>query len=492
MPTPSRTAAYSAAGSPNDSLQSQPPSSMNVAPRASWTAWNAVRDRIAHGAGLLVGGRGTPEPRSRRYTPSLNRCSTRRGRPAAARTRSPTVGSVPGDSRVARTRNACAVTSASSSASCGFATGTPSRPAVDVNPYPKSAARRGRRPVRLDRQVPDVDRAAAPPRGAPAEDRRQEVHLDVRVPHQEVAAADRLAEREPRLIQPGSARQVLRAELVDLLRGHGRRDVRIDQLMQRVGEHDPSAAHGNHAERHDDVAREVQARRLEVERDELDVPPRPPADDDATGRRPSSGPLDPHDARLGDDGVHPEIEVAVRQVVVHQLDVEPDADPSRVRAGSSGGTGRRTRRRSRRAVPIGRTRRAGVTTTSIAAGSIASPSAGSHAPNDVIGDRVARGERARLQVAVDDPSATRPGRLGRAAPRSAASCRAPIRTTRTPSPSTRARPRGAPGRARRCAPTAPARSEPGISSRAARTRRRTARFARLRSAPLIARSAPRR
>ncbi len=42
MPTPSRTAAYSAAASPNDSLQSQPPSSMNVAPRASWTAWNAV------------------------------------------------------------------------------------------------------------------------------------------------------------------------------------------------------------------------------------------------------------------------------------------------------------------------------------------------------------------------------------------------------------------------------------------------------------------
>src|SRR6185503_2705778 len=42
MPTPSRTAAYSASASPKDSLQSQPPSSMNVAPRASWTAWNAV------------------------------------------------------------------------------------------------------------------------------------------------------------------------------------------------------------------------------------------------------------------------------------------------------------------------------------------------------------------------------------------------------------------------------------------------------------------
>jgi len=50
-------------------------------------------------------------------------------------------------------------------------------------------------------------------------------------------------------------------------------------------------------------------------------------------RRPSSTTLDPHDLRVGDDGVHPKIEVAVREVVVHQLDVEPDADPCRIRPG---------------------------------------------------------------------------------------------------------------------------------------------------------------
>ena len=251
MPTPSRTAAYSASASPNETLQYQPPSSTNVAPRASWTAWNAVVI-----GSLTVRPPSAVErlPRAalRRYTPSLNRCSTRRGAAREPRTGRRPSGSGRSAAAPARTRNACAVTSASSSASCGLGDRDPQPAGRRRQPVAGLAARRRRRAVGLDRQVPDVDRPAAPRARAPAEDRRQEVHLHVGEPHQEVAAADRLAERA--LAPPRAAGRP--PDPAGGARGSsatgataGRRG--STSWCTRLGEHDPSAAHRHHAERHD-------------------------------------------------------------------------------------------------------------------------------------------------------------------------------------------------------------------------------------------------
>ena len=399
------------------------------------------------------------------------------------------MGSAPRDSRAARTRNACAVTNASSSASCGFATGTPSRPAVDVSPYPKSVrAEDGAPSASIARFRTSIvrrrHRAALRPKIADRKFTSTSAYHD-----QEVATADRLPEREPRLIQPGSARQVLRPELVDLLRGHGRRDVRIDELMQRVGEDDAPAPHRDHAERHDHVACEVQTRRLEVERDELDVAPRSPARE---ARR--SG--DPHRRRSirttsasVTTASTPKIEVAVREVVVDQLDLERDADPCRIRPGlreepvvepaavadPSPGSVERDGRRDDD-VDLARVDHLAV--------------GGLHAPNDV-SVTGSPGTKRVAQVALDDLrqrdpharacSAAISGAVSGSEPNAQNAITVDARAT-SGSDMTRSAMRA----------DRSSRSETGISSRVARTRRRTARFARLRSAPLIARSAPQR
>ena len=306
MPTPSRTAAYSDAGSPNETLHNQPPSSMNVAPRASWTAWNAVRDR--HRSRCMPPRRrvdAAHEPAPRRYTPSLNRCSTRRGWPPAVRTRSPTVDSASrATARVARTRNAWAVTSASSkrivrvrhrdAESAGRR-----RQAVPEDPSaPRRARRRPRSPGSGRRSCAGATTtgsgrrsptgSAPPRRRTRPTDSGRGSRLGAR------AAPDPAGERPPGPC--GRSSWIFCEE-------RRRRDIGIDQLMDarrraRRGHRAPAPRRTRRSRRARSPARSPRSRARRTRR-----PATSGAGRGGEDRRPSSGPLDPHDARLRDDGV---------------------------------------------------------------------------------------------------------------------------------------------------------------------------------------------
>ncbi len=391
MPTPSRTAAYSASASPKDSLQSQPPSSMNVAPRACTDAVERGLDRLAHdvpprrwaaGAGSLLAPalRGRP----RRYTPSLNRCSTRRGVSDAARTRSPTVGSGPGE-QPCREDQECLRRDERVVQRIVWighrhpqTSGGPGQSVPELASAPTPARRRPRSPGsgRRSCAVATTPGSArrSPTGSAP---RRRRTRPGGSCPRSRPAAH---ASPAPGGGEP--ARSCGRSSWIfcDVTDGG---TVRVDQLMDRVAEDHPAGPDGHDAEGHDGVAGEVEARRLEVQRCELGVAPRLPPDAARRARRPSREPRDTHDPgrrsrrRPGRD------RNARSAGPVHELNVEPRHRPGGRRGASAGRTGRRTRRRSRPAGPTGRTRPPASRRRRSSSGSTRSPVAGSIAPNVV-------------------------------------------------------------------------------------------------------------
>src|SRR4029453_15113619 len=128
--------------------------------------------------------------------------------------------------------------------------------------------------LELDRHLSDVDRPAHPRAGASAVEATQEADLDAREPGQEEPPAQRESERLPGHRERLRVRQILGQDAVDPHRLRTRGHCGQYQLVHRLPHDDAALAHRNDPERHDRAALSVEARRLEVERDELHLAPR--------------------------------------------------------------------------------------------------------------------------------------------------------------------------------------------------------------------------
>ena len=322
----------------------------------------------------------------------------------ASRSRCRTAGSGRCGSFDASTRNSCAVTSASSNASCGSATGMP---VVRRSRSARSRAwsGRARRAVDRDREVPHVDRAPTPPPRRSPEDRapgsgpprrRTTRAGSGRRSPTTAARAPRRSPATPR--GPGAA---VRGSSGSEARG-ARSATTSWCTAPRICARPPSTGttpkETTTSERRsrpvvsksraaNDARRQGKARARAGGAGGITI-----AED--TGPSPTRSP--PH--RRADRSAR-RAETRPRRAAAHRT----PGRSSSCQASSGGRSGRSTRRRSRPAVRPGRTRRRGSRPRRAIAGSTDAPAAGSHRPERGLGHGVSRSVRPRLELPSDDP-----------------------------------------------------------------------------------------